>query len=283
MRCARAGVLFGVVLGAVLLATGCSPGTDDAGPRPTDPEVARLERLAADPAGVVATLREGAPDLAARARVTPDGGRAAYTFLVGQGSWRADLPGGDDRPTATVLRTGDRICFDRGFRPGVGQALASSYGVARFDPAPWTCTPAGFGLNTLLTHGLVRSDPRPRLAGLETDGATAEVEQVDGAPLLHLSATGVGADGPLDPARPAYDLWLTADLGLVRMTGDGTAWDLDRPADLAERLAPPAGPTGSYGYAVGPGVGSARACQQLGGCPDLADPASHLTWGDGRG
>lgn len=277
----------------LLLAAACTSRSDGAGEQEdTDPAVARFVD---DPAEALRLVQEMVADGPRLVEVVPDGDpAAAYVLVLGEeddGAWRADLPG-EGGSTASVLRAGEELCFDRGFRGRVRGALAESYGAVRFDPEPWTCTPADFGLNRLLVHDLVRDDPRARLAALEADRAIAAVETDRG--LFRVQAPGVTADGPLDPERPPYDLVLapTDDGGLrpIRLEGAGTTWvferaadsgDLDDPGDLQERLTPPA-TSGSYGYAVGPGQGVAKACRQAGGCPDVPDPATRLTWGDGR-
>ncbi|MBC9734087.1 hypothetical protein [Nocardioides marmotae] len=279
--------IAGLLLGAGLLASGCTGGAEAPAPPVADPRTERLEELAEDPSALLAEVQRRAQRDTARVATTPapeDGGAdAAYVLVVGDGAWRAEVPAAEGEGTATVLRSGDRLCFDRGFRPRVRQPVAESYGTVAFDPPAWTCTPVGFGLNTLVTHGLLRADPRTRIAGLVADGATVEgieTEAPGGEPLLHLRTSGVTADGPLDPARPTYDLWVDADLRAVRMAGAGVVWTFERPAGLAAQLAPPpAGRTGSYGYAVGPGQGVAKACRQSGQCPERAPS---LTWGDGR-
>lgn len=290
-----------VATGAVLLAAACSGEADPPDRMAADRGLEQLARLADDPAEALRLAQQVFDGGPTQVEVVPDGDpAAAYDLLLGSGddgddggggAWRADLPT-EDGGTTTVLGTGEELCFDRGFRGRLRSALAESYGAVRFDPEPWTCTSADFGLNRLLVHGIVRDDPRARLAALETDRAIATVDADKS--LLRVRAPGVTADGPLDPGRPPYDLFLapTDDGGLlpVRLEGAGTTWvferagdsgDLDDPGDLQERLAAPTN-SGSYGYAVGPGQGVAKACRQAGGCPDVPAPATRLTWGDGR-
>lgn len=260
-------------------------------------QVAELSRMAdATPAELVAQVRRAYQQTALQVSVTRSDAEGRqdlpYTWVALRDAWRVDLPAvpGDDRAdrSASLLVTGGAVCFDRGFRSRLTTAVAQSYGVIDFDPQPWTCSPADFGLNQLATYGYLREDPRPRIDALVTDDPSVFSVQVDqqtgAAPLVHLRTTGPTAAGLLDPARPTYDLWIDSDHRPVRMETEGTTWDFDYPDELGARLAPPPfDQRGSYGYAAGPGPGPgqgmAKACQQSGQCPPW-DPA--LTWGDGR-
>lgn len=287
---------------AALLVGACSVGGTDP-VRPTassgapsatagDP-VAELSRMAdATPAELVTRVRGAYEQAALQVSVTRSDAEGRqdrpYTWVALGDAWRVDLPAvpGDDPAgrSASLLVGDDAVCFDRGFRPRMTAAVAQSYGVIDFDPQPWTCSPADFGLNELATWGYLREDPRARIDALVTDDPSVfsvQVDQESGAePLVHLRTTGPTAAGLLDPARPTYDLWIDGDHRPVRLQTEGTTWDFDYPDGLEARLAlPPPDQRGSYGYAAGPGQGMAKACQQSGQCPPW-DPV--LTWGDGR-
>lgn len=291
--------LSGLVLAGllVLVCGACGSGTTLVGPTAGSERAARLERMAGgDPAELLARIHRAYDERVMRARVVPSpaesGGRMPYTLVAARDAWRVEMPatapdgGGaeDDGAIASLLAVDGELCFDRAFRPLLSAGVEMSYGQVAFDPEPWTCTPAAFGLNRLATFSLVREDPRWRIESLATEDPgvfVADVEQVDGEPLLHVRTTGVTRDGPLDPERPVYDLWIDEDHLPVRMETEGLAWELDYPAGLERDLVVPAADQrGSYGYLVGPGQAQAKACRQGGHCPEPA-PA-RLTWGDGR-
>jgi hypothetical protein len=290
------GRLLGPAVGVLLLLTGaCAfPGGGPESASTTEPDT-RADRLGAvtalaekDPADLLDRVRRTFAATPVRAETTrsEDSEDYTYTFLAGKDAWRADSraapeDGGDGR--ASLLLVGEQACFDREFRSRLTATVASSYGVVEFDPQVWTCTPSGFGLNRIVTFDYTRQDPRGRIASLRVEPTSSPVvEEVDGQPLLRLRTAGTSEDGPLDPARPAYDLWFGADHRPVRLTTAGMRWDFDYPADVETRLAtPPSAERGSYGYAVGPGQGTAKACRQMGRCPERTTPQT-LTWGDGR-
>lgn len=266
----------------ILLLTACGQGAE------TDPgtsELALVQRLTDDvPAVLLARVRDAYEQTVMKVRVTRQSSeQGPYTLVAGQDAWQVQTPtaeGNKGDGLATLLVTDDVVCFDRDFRPVLSEMLLMTYGIVDFDPEPWSCTAVDFGLNTLATHTFRREDPRWRIENLTTDpgSTTLKVEEVDGEPLLHLSTTGVTYDGPLDPPRPAYDLWLGGDLLPVRMETSGLEWEFDYPSDLADELTAPAPEErGSYGYNIGPGQGTAKACYLGGPCPERK-----LTWGDGR-
>lgn len=263
-----------VALLSAATACGGSDGTPEATAGPDE-----LERLAdVAPRTLLDRVSRAVDAAVIEATVSGSGGAESYVFTASGEAWRADTP-------ASLLAVDGDLCFDRGVRPAVQAAVGPSYGTVEFDRAAWTCTPVEFGLNELLTFRYGREDPRFRIVHLtadDPDSWSAEVEELDGERLLHVRTTGVTADGPLDPARPEYDLWLGADHLPVRLETPGLTWEFAYPEDVADRLAPPpAGERGSYGYTVGPGQGVAKACRQSGTCDEdeFLDP---LIWGDGR-
>ena len=175
-RCAAAGLLL-------LLASACRP--EQADPGPTERE--RLERYADDaPAVLVARVKDAYAKTVMRVSVSRlPGEQDPYTFVADQTTWRVETPRPDEEEgdgQATLLVTDDEVCFDGELQPALLQLVSMSYGFVDFDPQPWTCTPAEFGLNTLATHSYRRADPRWRIENLTTDpaSATIEVEEVDG-------------------------------------------------------------------------------------------------------
>jgi hypothetical protein len=275
-----------VLLAATLVA--CDAGGDAptpttrATPTPTattDPDREALVALAAeDPATLVASVVRSLD--AEVVEVATDG--STYTYGVRRddrnGAWQValDAPAGE-----AVLRVvGGQLCFDRAARPLLRGLLQSSYGRSRFDTQPWTCTPRAFGLNDALLWGHLRQDPRDRVETLSTEPATyaAAVTDLDGRPVLHVRTTGLTEEGPLDPARPEYELWLDADRLPLRMRSQGRTWEFAYRTARDAPVLPARRDRGSYGYAVGPGQGAVKACFYGGVCP----PLPPLVWGDGR-
>lgn len=272
----------------VLVASGCAA---EPGRATADEGSARLDRIAALSAEeLVEEVGRSYDETVMRVQVTrtaPEEGELSYTFVASRAGWRAEWPGADEgdaaEAPATLLAVEGQVCFDRGFRPRVTSLLAESYGVTEFDPAHWSCSDTRFGLNPMATFELEREDPRWRIDNLAVDrpGYSARVEELDGESLVHVRMAGVTRDGPLDPERPAYDLWVDEERLPVLMETDGLRWEFAYDDGLARDLTTPAeDERGSYGYAQGPGSADVRACvQDRRTCP--TDPVV-LTWGDGR-
>ncbi len=279
----------------VLLTSAC--GAHGAQPEESaDAErVARLERMAdVQPSLLLAQVKSAYKGTTMQVKVTrspDDGEQPPYVFVASEDAWRVDAPVSPQSDAGdgweSVQGVDGQICMDREFRSSVSAAVMSSYATIEFDPAPWTCTPTGFGLNTVATATLRREDPRWRIENLTTDDPstyTADVEEVRGEPLLHLRTTGVTSAGPLEPERPVYDLWVDDDHRPVRMETTDLTWEISYPQGLDGRLsAPEDDERGSYGYSLGPGQAVAKACHQAPrACARDEGVRADLIWGDGR-
>lgn len=262
----------------LLAVAGC--GTTSTADEPSPKE--RLEQLSArSPSGILYSIRQGLDEPYVVEYLVDGAEDASSTFIHDGDTMRAERPdptGGDD-PATMIIGDGE-VCFDEQTRPYVQQALAMSYGVAEYDDKPWTCSAPDFPMTALLTWHIPRQDVAPRLDGLETDDDWLEpvVEEVDGEGLVHVRTTGLPPDGALNPLRPAYDLWIDADGRLVRMTSQAAEWRLDYPGSVDVAM-PPEEERGAYGYAQGPGQGTAKACHYSGTCGKYEVT---LEWSDGR-
>ena len=275
LRCL--GAIVATVLGPWLVA-GCSAGDDS--------QDVTVQDVAGYPASVaVSRVRQRIARADYTVEVTRDGETLTLTSAY-LGGWRAHRDASQDRPEQTMVTDGDLVCFDKGGRSPVMQALTMSYGTARFDPEPWSCTPYAFGLNPVLVAPYVAANPRTRVAQLADPATdtTGEVVDVGDTPLVVVRPTGVTADGLQSPEWQPYRLWVDADLRLVQMASRGLVWRFTYPddaGDVADQVAlPPEDDRGSYGYALGPGGAAVKGCIYWNVCPDA--PSIRLSWGDGR-
>lgn len=272
--------MFRVLMVVPLLAVAAGCGTTSTVEEPSPGE--RLDALAARaPSGILYSVRQGFDEPYVVDYFVDGAEEPASTFLHDGDVVRAERPSEvDPEDPATIIIGDGEVCFDEATRPLVAQALAMSYGVAEYDDKPWSCSDPGFAMTRLLTWHIPRQDVEPRIDGLETgaDWLDPVVEEVDGEELVHVRTTGLPPDGALNPLRPAYDLWIDADGRLVRMTSQSVEWRLDYPESVDVAM-PPEEERGAYGYAQGPGQGTAKACHYSGTCGKYEVT---LEWSDGR-
>lgn len=138
-----------------------------------------------------------------------DGGASARRF-----SWEED---GEAREVSQL--SGGRVCANL----AAGRALEAlgTTGMGYLSPSdrPYSCTERGDGVGGFLIYGYAALDPVTRLSGLmgEVTFADLGVEtDPDGVALRHLRLQATESDRSLRPVPSSYDLWVDADLSLVR-------------------------------------------------------------------
>lgn len=229
-------------------------GTIDAGAYAVRDALVEQSRAA----GAARVAVTGRPSVTTLDLVFPKG----QTPAARRFSWKE---GGEAREVLQL--TGGRVCANL----AAGRALEAqgNSGMGYLSPSdrPYSCTERDDGLAGFLIYGYAALDPGGRLAGLmgEVTFADLGVEtDPDGATLRHLRLQATESNRSLRTLPTTYDLWVDADLALVR--AEFTSLDPEVGPYVAtfteeqpEPVAlPAAADRGSFVFTSGTGPGTVR-------------------------
>lgn len=129
-------------------------------------------------------------------------------------SWEED---GEAREVSQL--SGGRVCANLAAGRALEAQGTTTMGYLTPSDRPYSCTERGDGVGGFLIYGYAALDPVSRLSGLMGDVTFTDlgVETApDGGALRHLRLQATESDRSLRSVPSSYDLWVDADLSLVR-------------------------------------------------------------------